>query len=90
VRLSKWRIDKGLTQRQLADELGCTQTAISLIERGTDQPDSIIPRRDLMLKIFRFTKGEVTPNDFYDLPALDQLDLPIGEPAAAPLFEGVQ
>jgi transcriptional regulator with XRE-family HTH domain len=88
MRLVQWRIDKGLTQRQLADELGCSQPAVSLIERATERPNGNgIPTRDLMLKIYRVTVGAVTPNDFYDLPALDQLQLPIAEPA--PLLDGL-
>lgn len=27
--------------------------------------DGVIPRQDIMAKIFRFTLGLVTPNDFY-------------------------
>jgi transcriptional regulator with XRE-family HTH domain len=56
MRLVQWRIDKGLTQRQLADELGCSQPAVSLIERATERPNGNgIPTRDLMLKIYRVT-----------------------------------
>lgn len=74
-----------MTQDELACELGCGQAFISGIERHGGQ----IPRRDWMLKIYRLTRGAVTPDDFYDLPPIDQLDLPI-DPPPAPLLEGVE
>jgi transcriptional regulator with XRE-family HTH domain len=50
-----------------------------------------IPDRSYMPKIYRFTRGAVTANDFYfpyGLPDLDQPSLPLGEAAApAPLLE---
>jgi hypothetical protein len=39
-----------------------------------------------MLKIWQLTRGLVGPNDFYDLPPIGQLELPI-ELAPAPLFD---
>jgi len=85
VRFAKWRKFKQMSQVEAADALGVSQPMISMIERNRDAQ---IPRRDLMIKIYRLTKGEVTPNDFYELPSLEQLDLNIGQPQPAPLFEG--
>jgi transcriptional regulator with XRE-family HTH domain len=84
VRLAEWR-DKvaKLTQQQLAIELGCSQPFISLIERAVDPQ---IPGPEWMIKIYRLTKGDVSPNDFYDLPERGQFELPL-EPTPAPLFE---
>lgn len=31
-----------------------------------------MPRRDEMVRIYVVTGGDVTPNDFYDLPCLQQ------------------
>jgi transcriptional regulator with XRE-family HTH domain len=79
VRLAEWRKQQGWTQEQLAFELGCTQSFVSLTERANPQ----IPGRGWMLKIHQLTRGAVTPNDFYDLPPIGQLELPIetaGEP----------
>jgi hypothetical protein len=46
-----------------------------------------MPQPDLMRRIYALTRGAVTPNDFYDLPAIDQLELPDLAPAdSAPLF----
>jgi hypothetical protein len=39
-----------------------------------------------MPRIYRFTAGAVTPNDFYDLPDLDGPELQL-DAAPAPLFE---
>lgn len=83
MRLAEWRDSQGWTQAQLAGELGCSQPFISLIERAIDPQ---IPSREWMLKIHQLTRGEVTPNDFYDLPALDQPQLPL-EAGAGPLFD---
>jgi len=93
MRLAEWRISEGMTQAQLADRLGCEQSFISQIERAHDP---MIPRRRFMLSIFRLTFGAVTPNDFYNLPVLEQLVLPMGDDqpaslrvlAPAPLLEG--
>lgn len=89
MRLAEWRIGQGLTQSELAAKLGCDQSFISYIERANDP---MIPRREFMLKIYRFTFGAVTPNDFYNLPVLEQLALPMEDqkpaaPSPAPLFD---
>jgi transcriptional regulator with XRE-family HTH domain len=81
MRLAEWRIGQGMTQAQLADRLGCEQSFISQIERATDP---MIPRRRWMLAIYRLTWAAVTPNDFFDLPELEQLALPMDDQAAAP------
>jgi hypothetical protein len=46
-----------------------------------------IPSRTYMPRVYAFTKGVITPNDFYDLPPIGQLELPMMEPVAAPLFD---
>lgn len=87
MRLAEWRRSKEMTQRDLADALDCGQSFISSIERHGGQ----IPGREWMLKIYRLTRGEVSPDDFYNLPSIDQLELAIdgpAEPTPAPLLEG--
>jgi transcriptional regulator with XRE-family HTH domain len=87
VRLAAWRREQGWTQQQLADALGITQGTVSQIERvGSTQT----PMTETVIAVYRVTRGAVTPNDFYELPSLDQLELAINEPAPAPLFEAVQ
>lgn len=46
-----------------------------------------IPGRDFMVEIYKLTRGAVTPDDFYDLPPIGQLELPMAPPAPAPLLD---
>lgn len=85
MRLAEWRKEQGWTQDELAAALDCSQPFISLIERRTGGQ---IPSRDWMLKIWRLTKGLVAPNDFYDLPPIGQLELPM-EATPAPLLDAL-
>lgn len=70
------REKEGLSQKDLAERLGCNQSAISYIESG-----SISPGLRLSLKIETWSKGEI--------PALSWVK-PQGEtePAAATAEEG--
>ena len=81
MRLVEWRKSEGLTQDELADLFGCTQPVISALERTGNS----VPRPDLMLKIYRKTFGAVSPNDFYNLPVLEQLTLPMEERKPRPI-----
>lgn len=83
MRLAKWREEQDLSQAALAELLGCDQSYISRIERAVSPQ---IPSRGWMLKIHNVTHGVVSPNDFYDLPPIGQLELPM-EPAPAPLLD---
>lgn len=65
MKLAEWRRKKGMTQADLADALGCSQSYISQIERAVDP---IIPGPAVMLGLFDITCGAVQPNDFYKLP----------------------
>lgn len=86
MRLAEWRKRQGWKQEELATALGCGQPFISEIERATDPK---IPGRSWMTRIWRLTRGEVAPNDFYDLPPIGQRELPL-DPSAGPLFDGAQ
>ncbi len=66
VKLAVWRRNQGLTQQQLADELGCIVTTVARYETGRRKPDDAT-----MMGIFGLTGGAVQPNDFYELPALE-------------------
>ncbi len=70
MRLAVWRKKMGKTQAWLADELGCSQSYISQIER-VDHP--YVPGPAMMIEIYRLSSGDVEPNDFYDLPDLSRL-----------------
>lgn len=88
MRLAKWRKDREMSQQDVADAIGCTQPYVSAIERSISL-GGYMPGRTLAIAIYRLTKGAVTPNDFYDLPPIGQLDLPIEELRPAPLLERV-
>jgi len=82
MRFSDWRKQQGKTQQQCADELGVSQPVISDLE--ADEPK--IRGRDFVLRVFRMTRGGVTPNDLYALPSIDQLELDMTVPGDAPLL----
>lgn len=89
MKLAEWRKQEGYDQQQLADALGVTQPSISYLERSADRAfgKPQVPKPDLMRRIYALTRGAVTPNDFYDLPSIDQLELPdLAPPASAPLL----
>ncbi len=56
---------EGATQAWLAEQLGCSQSYISQIERARDP---LVPGPGIMTEIYVLTSGRVQPNDFYDLP----------------------
>lgn len=85
MRLADWRKAEGLKQSELADRIGVTQASISYLERARCRPQ--IPSHELMVRIYRLSKGAVAPNDFYDLPDLDTLELALEVPGAAPLLD---
>jgi hypothetical protein len=90
MRLAEWRKQQGYDQKQLADALGVTQPTVSYLERSPDRAigKTQVPKPDLMRRIWTLTKGAVAPNDFYDLPSIDQLEFPDLAPAnSAPLFD---
>lgn len=69
VKLAKWRKMQGMTQSALANALGCTQPYVSQIERAQNP---MVPKHELMARIFDLTNGQVGPTDFYDLPNLSR------------------
>lgn len=64
MKLSAYIESNKLTHTEVADACG---TSVSTITRAAD--GKTIPSRELMDKLFEFTGGLVTPNDFYDLGA---------------------
>jgi transcriptional regulator with XRE-family HTH domain len=78
MRLAEWRKQEGYDQQQLADALGITQPTVSYLERSPDRAigKPQVPKPDLMRRIWTLTRGAVTPNDFYDLPPIGQMELP--------------
>ena len=56
--LKDWRLQHGLTQTALGNQIGVTKAAVSRYENG------IAPSWAVQVKIFEFTQGAVTPNDW--------------------------
>lgn len=88
MKLADWRNDVArLTQAELARELGVSQPIVSAME-ADDNPR--IPReKRVLVRLFRLSGGAVTPNDFFELPDLNQPELPL-EAGPAPLLVGVE
>jgi transcriptional regulator with XRE-family HTH domain len=62
MKLYEWRKKENKTQQEVADALGVFQSVIQKWESG-----ETIPRPESMQKIVEYTKGEVQPNDFYNM-----------------------
>ena len=65
MQLSEWRTRKNWTQEQLGKALCCDTSTIYRYESGVR-----LPQREAMADIYALTRGAVSPNDFYILPAL--------------------
>ena len=65
MKLAIWRKNQGMTQAQLAEALGCSQSYISQIERASAP---VVPGPAVAVAIYQLTAGAVQPNDFYELP----------------------
>lgn len=65
MKLADWRRTAGLTQEDLASQLGLIPVSIARYESGTR-----LPGPATMIAIFELTGGAVQPNDFYALPNL--------------------
>lgn len=72
MKLVEWLKRNGITPYRFAKDNGIPHTTMTSIRKG------VIPRPELMLKIVLATRGEVRPDDFYDLDlsALDHLPPP--------------
>jgi transcriptional regulator with XRE-family HTH domain len=62
MKLQDYRKQENKTQEQVAEELGVAQSNIASWENGIR-----IPTKDNMQRIVAYTKGEVQPNDFYEV-----------------------
>lgn len=87
MKLRAWREDAKLSRRELAEKLRTDSTSIFRWELERGHSDKRIPTCGFMDAIYRLTRGAVAPNDFYDLPALEQLELPMEAPSPVPLFD---
>lgn len=70
--LLQWKIKNGYTWAGLAHVFGVSDG--NIVRRWClplDDGARKIPRREMMLKIYELTNGEVEPNDFYLKPCHD-------------------
>lgn len=69
MELKDFLIVNSMTQAEFAREIGTTQQAVSQWLAG-----ACVPRQPVMAKIYRFTAGQVTPNDFLRIsdPPIEQ------------------
>ncbi len=68
LRLKKLRLDKGYTQKKLADRLGLKQTAVANYEKGLRVPDidMLVKIADMFQVSLDFLYGRETSGDFQD------------------------
>jgi DNA-binding XRE family transcriptional regulator len=66
--LRQWRMSEALSQEEAAAKVGVVRKTWHQWEAG-----DAIPKREAMAQLFLLTGGQVQPNDFYDLPALDSV-----------------
>lgn len=88
MKLKAWREREGKSLKDVADALDIND--IATVFRWEQEPgvsSRRIPTEGYMRRLYRVTRGAVTPNDFYDLPDLDAPELPL-DPEPLPLFEG--
>jgi DNA-binding transcriptional regulator YdaS (Cro superfamily) len=62
MKLAEYIAKKGWARSYVAWKLGVTETTVTRYLSGDR-----LPTAEVMLKIYRVTKGKVTPNDFYNL-----------------------
>lgn len=60
MKLKEWREEVGRSVADVAEELGCTRQAIAKYEAGG------MPKPEMMAAIIELTRGDVTPNDWFD------------------------
>jgi transcriptional regulator with XRE-family HTH domain len=63
MKLRNYRVLKGLTIKQAADEIGVSDVAWGYWEKGHRMPEEAN-----MAAIVKWSSGAVMPNDFYLLP----------------------
>lgn len=58
--IKRYRLKHQLTQKELADMIGCSHVTLSHYENG-----NAIPCQQTMINIMKVTNGKVMPNDIY-------------------------
>ncbi|CAA2142812.1 hypothetical protein [Hyphomicrobium sp. ghe19] len=76
MKLGAWIKKEKLTLAAFGDRIGRHVSAVQRYAAGR------IPNRETMVDIYVDTRGEVMPNDFYDLPELETEPAVVSEPSA--------
>ncbi|MGB1918589.1 MAG: helix-turn-helix transcriptional regulator [Candidatus Puniceispirillales bacterium] len=63
MKLSNWLKKSNITVKQFAHDVDVSPSLVSRYAAG-----KYIPTRKTMMKIVEVTNGNVTPNDFFDIP----------------------
>lgn len=72
MRLREYRESVSKTRAAAAGEIGTAVETMRRYELPPGHPSAAIPAREIMRRIYVWSAGTVTPNDFYDLPVLEQ------------------
>lgn len=67
MKLKRWLIQAETSRAEFADKIGTTLRSIDRYIKGERKPTDKI-----YCKIHAATNGQVTPNDFYDLPEIPE------------------
>ena len=70
-KLKAWREKYGISQEELARQLGITQQAVANWELGIRHP-----KKRFWKKLISLTNGEITLDDFLELGSTEDLVLP--------------
>lgn len=65
MKLTQWALREHLTLYDVADRIGRSPSVVYKWFAGVSRPN-----QEGMAAIYRLTRGDVTPTDFYDLPRL--------------------
>lgn len=76
MRLAEYLAQEGMTQADFARKIGQEQATIARYCTGKRTPQP-----EVMRKIVQATRGQVQPNDFYDVPARWRSPAPAGSAA---------
>jgi transcriptional regulator with XRE-family HTH domain len=68
MKFSDWLKSSGLTQKEFAERIGVTQSAISHLRNNRKRPSF-----ELMVKIEKATKGKVKLNDWRETESFRQV-----------------
>lgn len=66
MQLKEWINNNHISMREFAQKNQCNYEDVRRYCAGI-----VIPRPKVMQKIVKYTKGEVTPNDFYNIDISD-------------------